>query len=80
MVRAEGWSAVRWEDVMPRVIEAVYEDGVIKPLETLDLKEHQRVRVVITSLPGTVAGSRGLIPAEPELLKEVAESDDFLPS
>jgi predicted DNA-binding antitoxin AbrB/MazE fold protein len=77
---AEAWSAVRWEDVMPRVIEAVYEDGVIKPLETLDLKEHQRVRVVITSLPGTVAGSRGLIPAEPELLKEVAESDEFLPS
>ena len=30
-----------------RTVEAVYEDGVLKPLTALDLPEHQRVRVTI---------------------------------
>ncbi|MHC1628857.1 MAG: antitoxin family protein [Candidatus Nezhaarchaeales archaeon] len=32
---------------MVRVIEAVYEGGVLKPLERVDLREDQRVRVKI---------------------------------
>ncbi len=32
---------------MAKVIEAVYENGVLKPLERLDLKEGQRVRIRI---------------------------------
>jgi predicted DNA-binding antitoxin AbrB/MazE fold protein len=32
---------------MARVIEAIYENGTLKPLETLDLPEHQRVRITI---------------------------------
>ena len=32
---------------MARVIEAVYENGVLKPLEKLDLKDGQRVKIVI---------------------------------
>lgn len=64
---------------MQRIIEAVFEGGVIKPLEALELKEHQRLRVIIASVPGTVAETRRLIPGSPEVVKEVAESDDFLP-
>ncbi len=30
---------------MAKVIEAVYEDGVFKPLEKVDLKEGERVRI-----------------------------------
>ncbi len=30
-----------------KVIEAIYEDGVLKPVEKLDLKDGQRVRIVI---------------------------------
>ena len=30
-----------------RVVEAIYENGMLKPLETLDLPEHQRVRIII---------------------------------
>ncbi|MBI3972160.1 MAG: antitoxin family protein [Chloroflexi bacterium] len=33
---------------MRRTLEAVYEDGVLKPLEALDLPEHQRVQVTVT--------------------------------
>ena len=65
---------------MPRVIEAVFEKGVIKPLEAVDLEEHQRLRVVITPLPGAVAETRAMIPASQNVVEEVAESDEFLPS
>jgi predicted DNA-binding antitoxin AbrB/MazE fold protein len=34
-------------DMMARVIDAIYENGTLKPLETLDLPEHQRVRITI---------------------------------
>ena len=32
---------------MARVIDAIYENGTLKPLETLDLPEHQRGRITI---------------------------------
>jgi predicted DNA-binding antitoxin AbrB/MazE fold protein len=32
---------------MDRVVEAIYEDGTLRPLEALDLPEHQRVRITI---------------------------------
>jgi len=32
---------------MPEVIECVYEDGVLKPSERIDLKEKTKVRVTI---------------------------------
>lgn len=63
----------------PTVIDAVFEDGVIKPLEPVNLQEHQRVRVAISPHPGAVAETRGLIPAPPAAVAEVAESDEFLP-
>jgi predicted DNA-binding antitoxin AbrB/MazE fold protein len=36
---------------MERVVEAIYEQGSLKPLEALDLPEHQRVRITIHDLP-----------------------------
>ncbi|KUK05316.1 MAG: Putative antitoxin VapB21, partial [Archaeoglobus fulgidus] len=30
---------------MPKLIEAVYENGVFKPLQKVDLKEGERVKV-----------------------------------
>jgi predicted DNA-binding antitoxin AbrB/MazE fold protein len=32
---------------MPKVIEAVYENGVFKPLEKVDLREGERVKIRI---------------------------------
>lgn len=31
--------------LMPKIIEAVYENGVFKPLEKVDLKEGEKVRL-----------------------------------
>ena len=34
---------------MPKVIEAVYENGVFKPLEKIDLKEGEKVKIFVES-------------------------------
>ena len=36
---------------MDRVVDAIYEQGTLKPLEALDLPEHQRVRITIHEVP-----------------------------
>ncbi len=36
---------------MSQHIEAIYEDGVLKPLQPLQLPEHQRVKVTIDEMP-----------------------------
>ena len=35
---------------MPRVIEAVYENGVFKPLEKVKLREGERVRIEVRNM------------------------------
>lgn len=35
---------------MAKTIEAIYKDGVIKPLEKIELKENERVKVTITRM------------------------------
>jgi predicted DNA-binding antitoxin AbrB/MazE fold protein len=37
---------------MARELEAIYEHGVLRPLEPLKLPEHQRVRLTIDEKPG----------------------------
>jgi len=32
---------------MPLIVEAVYENGVLKPAQPLPLKEHERVKITI---------------------------------
>ena len=32
---------------MPQAIQAIYENGVLKPLRKLDIPEHQRLEVLI---------------------------------
>jgi predicted DNA-binding antitoxin AbrB/MazE fold protein len=32
---------------MPLTIEAIYEDGVLKPMEPLPLQEHERVQITV---------------------------------
>ena len=33
---------------MERVLEAIYSDGALKPVEKLDLPENQRVRIILS--------------------------------
>ena len=58
------------EEGMAREIEAVYEKGVLKPLERLDLREGERVKVVVKR-------ERGVITSED--IQEIAKIVEKLP-
>ncbi len=70
---------------MSITVEAVYEDGVLKPTQPLPLKEHERVRVSIHTPAevqkalAAVQRSYGLLPwsGDAETLRQIAEDDDF---
>ncbi len=55
---------------MSKIIEAVYENGVFKPLEKVDLKEGEKVRIKIS---GIVKKTRGIIPSYKieEIIEEI---------
>lgn len=53
---------------MARVIRVRYEDGVLKPLEKLDLSEGEEVEVVIRRRPAHVFGA--LLRRRPDLKPE----------
>ena len=40
---------------MPRQLEAIYEHGVLRPLEPLVLPEHQRVRLTLEERPAKLS-------------------------
>lgn len=61
---------------MSQLIHAIYEDGVIKPLEPLNLAEHQRVRVaVVTEMPVP----NGIAQVQHQAMQELDVEMDLLP-
>jgi predicted DNA-binding antitoxin AbrB/MazE fold protein len=65
--------------VMAMTVEAVYENGVLKPSEPLPLKEHEKVRVTIEPNLSWVDRTAGIIPwtGDPEELRRLVEDDEF---
>ncbi len=64
---------------MSRNIEVVYEDGVLKPLSPLNLKEHEKVRI---SLEGesVVKATSGIFGGlDDKAIDEIALSPRYLP-
>jgi predicted DNA-binding antitoxin AbrB/MazE fold protein len=60
-------------------IEAIYENGVLKPDNPLPLKEHQRVHVVVQEQGLISRRSFGLLQwtGDPEILRMLAEDPEF---
>ena len=58
---------------MAKVVEAVYENGVLRPLERLDLREGERVRIRIEEDLLTVARR-----IREKALREAAEPSEVL--
>jgi predicted DNA-binding antitoxin AbrB/MazE fold protein len=46
---------------MPLTIDAVYENGVLKPAQPLPFKERERVQITVTSAASRVRQTAGLI-------------------
>ena len=65
---------------MARNIEAVYENGVLKPLSPLNLKEHERVKLTVEEEKNSVRATSGMFSGvSNSVIDEVALSPEFVP-
>jgi len=62
---------------MAKIIEAIYENGVFRPLEKVDLKEGEKVRIIIG---GIVRKTMGIIPSDriQEIIEEIENEGSSL--
>jgi predicted DNA-binding antitoxin AbrB/MazE fold protein len=63
---------------MAITIEATYENGVLRPLGLLPLRERQQVRITIEESVDWVFRTRGIIPCSDHALIEWAAMDPDL--
>ena len=66
---------------MSITIEAIYENGVLRPSELLPLKEHEKVRVTIEGIPSPILQAYGIMgwTGDAETLERIALDPEFLP-
>jgi len=66
------------EEGMPITVEAIYESGILRPLEPLEgLNEHDRVRLTLQPI-GLVAEQRlSRIIIDAETAREIGESAEY---
>jgi predicted DNA-binding antitoxin AbrB/MazE fold protein len=64
---------------MTITVEAVYENGVLKPTQPLPLDEHEKVNVTIESSVSWADRTAGMLKwtGDPEILRQIAEDDEF---
>jgi predicted DNA-binding antitoxin AbrB/MazE fold protein len=64
---------------MAFTVEAVYENGVLKPAQPLPLQERQRVTIQVQTEPTWAERTAGLLnwTGDQETLRRVAEDDEF---
>ena len=64
---------------MPINVEAIYENGLLKPTEPLPLQEDERVRVTIEPTLSWAECTAGMLKwtDDPEILRRIAEDDEF---
>ena len=64
---------------MAITVEAIYEDGVLKPSEPLPLKEHERVEISIKPKPNWVEETAGIArwTGDVAQLRRLALAPDF---
>jgi predicted DNA-binding antitoxin AbrB/MazE fold protein len=64
---------------MSIVVEATYENGVLKPAEPLPFGEHEKVRVTVEPQVTWAERTAGILQwtGDPEILRRVAEDDEF---
>jgi predicted DNA-binding antitoxin AbrB/MazE fold protein len=64
---------------MSITVEAVYENGVLKPSEPLPFKEHEKVTITVDSALTWAERTAGILrwTGDPEILRRIAEDDEF---
>lgn len=56
-------------------VKAIYEKGVLRPKEKLNLREKEEVQIEILS--SNVKKTQGIITINPDLAAEIAQSDEL---
>ncbi len=65
---------------MRKTIEAIYENGVFRPVTAVDIKEHAMVRLIIKEAKSIAMATSGIIPAKSkEAVDKIALEPEFLP-
>jgi predicted DNA-binding antitoxin AbrB/MazE fold protein len=64
---------------MTLTVEAVYENGVLKPAQPLPLKEHEKVRVTIQPERTWAERTAGMLQwtGDPEVLRRIIEDPEL---
>jgi predicted DNA-binding antitoxin AbrB/MazE fold protein len=64
---------------MSLTVEAVYENGVLKPCQPLPLKEHEKVSVTIQLSSSVARQTAGMVPwsGDDETLERIARDPEF---
>jgi predicted DNA-binding antitoxin AbrB/MazE fold protein len=64
---------------MPFTVEAVYENGVLKPAQPLPLKEHEQVRIIVEPEGSWAERTAGMLQwtGTPEELQRFAEDPEL---
>jgi predicted DNA-binding antitoxin AbrB/MazE fold protein len=66
---------------MAIIVDAVYENGVLKPLQPLPLQEHEHVRVTVQQGDSPLVRAYGIMgwTGDAETLERIALDPEFLP-
>jgi predicted DNA-binding antitoxin AbrB/MazE fold protein len=64
---------------MTMTVQAVYEDGVLKPTQTLPLREHEHVTLTIQSATSVARQTAGMVPwtGDVETLERLTRDPEF---
>ena len=64
---------------MPLTIEAIYENGVLKPTEPLPFKEQEKVTITVQSAPSLARQTAGMVPwtGDAETLERITRDPEF---
>ena len=64
---------------MTITVEAVYENGVLKPAQPLPLKEHEKVTVTVAPAMSVARQTAGMVPwtGDAETLERLARDPEF---
>ncbi len=65
---------------MPKSIEVLYENGVLKPLSPLKLKEHVKLKITFEKEVSAVRATSGMFGGlDDRVIEAIAISPEFLP-
>lgn len=64
---------------MAITVEAVYEGGVLRPVQPLPLKDGDKISITVEPALTWAERTAGILPwtGDPEILRRIAEDDEF---